>query len=298
MKLSEQQIIKELIDEHQTVEQILQRYKITKQGFYKRLRNLIKKGYIKRRGNNNYFKGKKMLEPTGSEKSHPFIKCQNIRLHGQRLRIGFFHAKNKYYKLLALLKTFKHNGFSVRLHKKCIQVFMNKSFIGVDPLDAKGKSLKFILDLIPLLEETYGVTLIKKGKHLIKVYQEEYAEQNNELARESEKKGEKIVLRDEKDGRIWLKADKSFNLHELETSHPKHAYKDMEEVIQPFMRTLRENPQILNILVDSTKTLTENMNSFVISVNKLIDAQAEKLKPNNENMTAQYENLEKPYYVG
>jgi len=280
MKLSDTNIIKELIDERQTPKDITQRYKISKQAFYKRLRNMIKKGYLKKEGNSTYFKGKKLVEPTGSEKS-VYLKSKSvkskllfpIRLHGQKLRIGFFHATEKYYKLLALLKTFKHKDFSVRLHKKCIQVFIDKSFIGVDPLDCKGKSLKFVLDLVPFLEKEYGVTLIKKGKHFIRVYQEEYAEQNNELAKESEVKKEKISIRDEKDGRIWLKVDKSFNLNELETCHPKKAYEDMEEVIQPFMKLLRQNPKILNTLSELSMNMFQLMNSLLPAVSSLVDSQ-------------------------
>jgi hypothetical protein len=62
----------------------------------------------------------------------------------------------------------------------------------------------------------------------------EFAETNNELARDYNDRKDKLMVRGTEDNKVWLIVDNSFNLHEMETTHSKFSMDDAIKVTDHF----------------------------------------------------------------
>ena len=80
------------------------------------------------------------------------------------------------------------------------------------------------------------------------------------MAKLYKKEGNKLYISDEL-GDIWLIADYSFNVNELETIHPKRADEDMEGV-HNFMNDLRKNPTTFSEVLEVTNGIQQNQLVF------------------------------------
>jgi hypothetical protein len=99
-----------------------------------------------------------------------------------------------------------------------------------------------------------SIVILKPGFSNINLVNCHIAQVGNELAKEVNKEQIKVYTLD--DGKLWLVIDNSFNLHELETLHPKTALPDMRDIVAPYFNDMRQNP---HYLPSSTKAYIDGL---------------------------------------
>ncbi len=231
-KLSKEQeeVLYLLTKEFLTTKQVALRRKTTLQATYKTINKIKQKGYLK-------------SIPKGVENYQPTFKppTNQIRLHGQELNIKLLFKDEKYKLLLNKTNLLYIDGNPIRLYTNSIEVYITKSFYADNANKATSKSMQYITRLLNKVENDLKVIIVKPRHQNIKLVNQHYAEINNELAEEMEKKGQKIRVYTNDDGKLWFTIDNSFNFHEAETQHPKTAKQDMQDTVQPFFNDLRDN---------------------------------------------------------
>lgn len=106
------------------------------------------------------------------------------------------------------------NGRKVWLGKKSITIFESKSFYGKHAIESRKYAVFELKSILDSLQSKLGINL---GKYLFKPVREHYGIIKNELARQCNNRGEKIIVRDDLDGG-WLWIDDSEGMEgELET---------------------------------------------------------------------------------
>lgn len=202
----------------------------------------------------------KQLPSEGGAKDE---KCK--RLHGQQLHVYLLDIQDRY--LSRIGSVTKIEGNTITANRNVIQIGSNTSFYDDDPYQAWQKSLDYFYRIFSIIENDYGVTIVKDRKANIRfVKAGEYGEIGNELALQCHKEGDKIRVSGD-DGKTWFLIDNSFNLLEAETNHPEEAQRDMAEVVAPFFNDLRRHPVTMTELVN----LIENqarINKEAAEINK------------------------------
>jgi len=246
----EQEILHYLSNEFLTVKQIAIRRQCSTSNIYKIIRKLKKKG---------------LLNPTNQmvHKIQPTLskKLNQIRLHGQEFNIKILYKDQRYKKLLKKSNLINIDGNTIRLYSNSIEVYSGMSFYADDPQKATSNSFKYWNKLFTRLEHQLKIIIVKPRYQNIRLVNSHYAEINNELSEECERKGYKLRIYTKDDGKLWFVIDNSFNLHEAETLHPKTAKKDMEK-IQPYFNDLRDDSHYLpsevkRILLPTLKLVQE-----------------------------------------
>jgi len=241
-RLSKEQadIKRMLVNEFMTPKQIAIRRGTTIQATYKTIRKLKEKGEI-----NKIFRGVEKNRPT----SKPPLNTKNdlrgnsIRLHGQEFNIRILHKSKTYETTKNKTNLIYIDDNTIKLNNKTIEIYSGHSFFSDSVHKATSKSLMYWNRLFTKIENELDIILIKNRVENIRLVNNHYSEINNELAKETEIKGDKIRIYANEDGKLWFSIDNSFNLHEMETLHPKTAQEDMEN-IKPFFNDLRENEKI------------------------------------------------------
>jgi hypothetical protein len=106
------------------------------------------------------------------------------------------------------------NKKKVWLGKETIVIYETKSFYGKNAIQSRKYAVFELLSTLERLSKELGIHI---GKPYFKPTREHYGMIKNELARQCNKKGEKIIVRDDLDGE-WLWIDDSEGmLGELET---------------------------------------------------------------------------------
>jgi len=244
---AEQEILHLLSEEFLSIKQIAIRRQTSDKAVYKVLSKLKKKGAI-----NSAFREVENFRSTIQPSNH------SIRLHGQEFNIKILYKDERYKKMAEKSNTVNIDGNTIRLYKNSIEVYSGHSFYADDAQKATAKSFKYWNRLFTRLEHDFKVILIKSRSQNVKLVNQHYAEINNELAEECEKKVYKIRTYGTKDAKLWFTIDNSFNLHEAETQHPQRAKQDMEDVVKPFFNDLRDKQpplpsEIWKILAEVTK---------------------------------------------
>ena len=142
------------------------------------------------------------------------------------------------------------------------------SFFGRSAKNSRKEAIHYFYTLIRSLEGHLHANFKIRGKYLFKIPKRHYALIKNELAGYYLKEGKKLELRTE-EGELFGLIDNSHNLKELELVHPKTAERDTDEVVNPFMNTLRRNPLILNEIEDRIKKLSTNQMNFTLLMEQL-----------------------------
>ena len=105
-------------------------------------------------------------------------------------------------------------GKKIWLGKETIVIYETKSFYGKNAIQSRKYAVFELLSTLDKLSKELGISI---GKPYFKPTREHYGMIKNELARQCNKKGEKIIIRDDLDGE-WLWIDDSEGmLGELET---------------------------------------------------------------------------------
>ncbi len=246
-----------LTKEYLTPKQIAIRRQRSRQATNKTIRILKEKGII-----NQQLKKVSKNQPTR------FPKPQKIRLHGEEFNIKILFKDKKYKELSKKANIIDFDGNTVRLYRDSIEVYSGKSFYGDTPTKADLLGNEYWSKLFYKLEYHLKIIFMKTKYFNIKRVNAHYSEINNELSEEMYKKGDKLRIYDNIDGKLWFTIDNSFNLHEAETQHPSTAKEDMQDTIQPFFNDLRDkNPPktseiwaILSTLVKHDEEIAAGLN--------------------------------------
>lgn len=256
-----------LCNNSMTVRQAQNKLKISKVAIYKRINKLIKLGIIKKVGM-VYFR-------VNSERVEGFTAINHkIRLHAQHFVITPIKLSKEYEELRKGNKIGQIDNHIVRINKDTIEIYSNASFYGDTPDEAHLESLKYWLVFISRLEHILKVTILKNRQHNIKIVREEYAETNNELAIDHNKKGERLVIYAEEDNKQAFLIDNSHNLNEFEGVHPQTSKYDTTRVQTAFNDYRR-----------GELTPTELRQQTQDQINKILEIC--DINANNQNITTQ-----------
>lgn len=246
----QREILTMLTKDFETPKRIALRRKTSHAAVYKIIRKLRKKGHLTRgfiRGLKNYDRGN---PPKG------LLPMENlIRLHGQQFKIRILESSDYYKNLLKHKSLIFSDGNPVNLFKESIIVSCNelRDFREKTPDLCVSYASAYWNRIFFQLQDRLRITIIKGQNTHIKQFNGHFSELDNELSQDCNQKKASIKIRGEGDNLVWLIADKSWNINELETVHPKEAQADMQEAVQPFFNSLRTSkgytPQlVLNLL--------------------------------------------------
>lgn len=256
---SEREVLHLLTNEYLTIKQAAVKKKCSTQNIYKIARNLNKKGVLNRVYN-------KVAKSEGS--LQPMQPKHQIRLHGQQFRINILYKDHNYKKIKEKSNILEIDGNTIRLNRDSVEIYSNTSFFADDPQKATARSMEYWTKLIRRLENDLHLVLLKPRSQNIKIAKAgEYAEINNELAKECHKKAEKIRIYTNEDGKLWFMIDNSFNLHEMETVHPETSKQDMENVLKFFNDLRDHNVPTMSEIMLIMKNLSQ-MHEELININK------------------------------
>jgi hypothetical protein len=160
-----------------------------------------------------------------------------FRLHGQRFYIEILDTTEAFLKKINKIgKAIEYiDGNYVTYNEKYVQILGKKDFWAETPLEAEEESLEYWTRFILRLEQKLKVILLKNGYENIRYSKSgEFAETNNELARDYNNRKDKLMVRGTKDNKVWLVIDNSFNLNEIETTHSKFSMDDAIKVADHF----------------------------------------------------------------
>ncbi len=233
---TEREILHLLTNEFLTVKQTAIRRGTSVQSVYKIVKKIKQKGLMTR--------GFKEVE----KKDTTFKPFTNnyIRLHAQQFNIKILFKDERYKQTLAKSNTVNIDGNTIRLFADGLEVYSGQDFYAEDVQKATYKSIKYWNRLFVKLEHEFNILILKPRTQNIKlVHQGHYAETNNELAEEVEKKGIRINVYTTDSGKLWLTFDNSLNLSESETLNPSTAKQDMGDTVKPFFNDMRDNPHYL-----------------------------------------------------
>ena len=155
---------------------------------------------------------------------------------------------------------------------------MGKSYFADTAELAMNNALEDLFDLIREIEYRLKVKLKFTNGYKIRVSRQHYSLVKNALAKQYNKEGKKLYIRDETG--IWLIIDNSFQLDELETVHPKTSMED-NPIIRTFFNDLKQNPatisQINNALMKSIQ-MQDVYNKNIAKHLKVLDSMDKTLK--------------------
>ena len=206
----------DLLSDGKTPAQISKKLGISKQNVYYYTSVLKKRGIIKKLGY-GVWEVKKYTSNTLSKTSkkirgHAFI--WKVKLHKEYDWIKIL-AKYKIHYKLVRSKTPRIiiNNKKIWLGKKTIVIYEVNSFYGVNSIESKKYA---VISLIELLESIQNRLRVNLTPHTFSTSREHYGMIKNELARQYNRKGKKLHIRDNIEGE-WLWIDDSEALGELET---------------------------------------------------------------------------------
>lgn len=225
---TEKEILHLLHIECLTPSEIAKRRNVSKPAISKTLRRIKDKGFMN--------VGLKRLTH-GGVTSEPLTKDHPFRLHGQRFYIEILDKTEGFLKKIRQVgKGVEYiEGNYVTYNENFIQVLGKKDFWAENPTEAEAQSLEYWTKFILKLEQKFKVVLLKDGYENIRYTKSgEFAETNNELARDFNNRKDKLQVRGTEDNKVWLIVDNSFNLNEMETTHSKFSMDDAIKVSDHF----------------------------------------------------------------
>lgn len=211
----------------------------TKRGCSKRtvqwhLSNIRKKGFITKAGEGY---GENPYVPPCMP---PPVTTKNIRLHGEEFNIKLVRSSAIFERLSKKGVTLSIGGNTVRLFSSSLEVYSGRSFWGVDAQECDSVAVRYWSLFFARLEHEFNVLILKERKPNIRRVKAHYADVDNVLALDLDRKGERLRVKDSS-GREWLLVDGSWGFRELETVHSSSSKVDMQEVVSPFFNDLRDN---------------------------------------------------------
>lgn len=156
----------------------------------------------------------------------------------------------------------KKNAIKIELEGAIFHIFSKSivlyfpsdwNFFSSDAEECDSLATARAREVTEKLRKHIGIDFRISGDYNILATRSHKAWINNELAKQMQDRGEKIYVRYK--GKLWLMADKSFNLSELEFVDHKESTRDAKIVLEPFMNKIRVNPEILDKLEEENERL-------------------------------------------
>jgi len=220
-RLSNQQ--KEVYDlltkEFLTPKQISKRRGTTIRAVYKTIDKLRKKGCD--------LGGSKTIAETGGVHK-PELK--KLRLHNIQIPIKIISKKKGYENLLKRCNKLSISGCTIMLYEKMIDVYTGEDtwFMSGTVDGCYVKAVSYFRTVYNKIENRCEIE-IEKDQYLNKKWVRQHiAVVDDEIAKDCNKKKEKLKIYDREDGKERVLVDDSHSLNELEAVHPKKAKPDAE----------------------------------------------------------------------
>jgi len=253
-----------------TISQIAKLRKTSRTAIYKGISKLLEKGCIRKISRGSYEVTSKGLHSLNKSSSNL------IRLHNLAFKITILQKPINWelkrsrianIRLLAKDITFGNTKYQIHtfssLKVKTTSnsiIFYMPSFYGKNTDNCFEQALNFLWKAIPKTEALFNVILIKDRKANIEIISQHYAKLQDCLAKLYKTEGNKLYIKD-KDNNLWLIADYSFKVDELETIYNKTAKEDMDTV-KDFLNDLRKNPATMTQVLEAIKGVTSNQVIF------------------------------------
>jgi len=133
------------------------------------------------------------------------------------------------------------------------------SIFGRSAWETRQYCYNLSLELVKSFERKINANFRVNGKYQLRDAAGHYGELGNELAEKLHKDRNSLFIFGS-DGKEWLRFDFSWKQFiEGETTHPKKAMSDMDEVISPFFNRLRAEPEVLDHLGGDLQKITQIM---------------------------------------
>lgn len=264
VKNSEYEVLK-FLSQFLTIKEIAIQRKVSKTAVYKVIYRLEEKGYIRRIG--------KAIEITedGFHRLNSFIQSSNqLRLHSLAFKLSILYKpknwelqRNKIVSLRNLSKQIDLNNNSYEIHTfsnikiKTTNnsiIFYMPTFYGKTTDECFKEALDTLFKSIPKIESMFKIGLIKDRKANIEIISQHYAHLQDSLAKIYKTQDKKLFIYDEL-GNLWLIADYSFRIDELETIYNKTAKEDMDTIAN-FLNDLRKNPATITNVLEMIREVT------------------------------------------
>lgn len=251
------------------ISEIAKYRKVSRQAVYGTLSSAISKGWVSKIGYGVYD-----LTEKGTQTLHSLVGFRyKLRQHNIGIKISILQSPKNwdlkrnelrqlpYYNKSIKLKNNEQDMFTfgklqVRTTTKSLILKMPTIYAKENQWeDATLQVIGILEDIIPKLERTFKVKLVKDYKANMKIISQEYAIIQDALAKLYRHEGNRIYLTGD-DGKIWLITDFSFSEDETELIHPDKAADDLD-AIAPFMNDLRKNPTTLSEMRQDNKNVRE-----------------------------------------
>lgn len=199
--------------------QIAKQLKISKQKMSYYVGKLKKQGIIKKIGYGVWQVNQLNKEVKNHTSSNINKEVKNIRGHGLQWKVKHNYnwdniIKNplKIHKTTGV-KILKINNKKVWFGKKNIIIYSDDSYFGFNAIESKKYAVSDLLDTLKEIETKFNINL---QPYTFKATREHYALVKNELAKQYNKAGQKLLVKDNGEG--WLVIDDSLGQGgELET---------------------------------------------------------------------------------
>jgi hypothetical protein len=292
LSAEQEEIVKLLCDDYKTAKQIALLRGTTVQAVYKTIKILIKKSVI----SGSLKHGFKNIGMVMQENPQP---AKYYRLHGLQFDIQILDKSIRYEKLLKETTSIRIDNNTVVVYPEKIEVFSGqlKDFRGKDINECFEKAYSYYYDkLFNILENDLKIIIIKDRVQNIRLVRGHLAEVEGQMAKELSIEDNLIILR-RSDGKQFFIFDKSFNMKESETVHPKHFKEDAHIIYENHLKSWVENPKCLNnaelsIKIDEIIELQRQTQIQLTDVVRLKKADMQSNTPQTET------SKDKPFYVG
>ncbi|MBU0958136.1 MAG: MarR family transcriptional regulator [Nanoarchaeota archaeon] len=262
-----------------TITEIAKQRKTSRTAVYKQINKLLEKGYIRKLDKSFG------VTDLGNRGLHSFIGfTNNIRLHNLAIKIqlkqkprnwDLKRTKLAQIRIHSKQVNIKNNSYEIHPFSNVKIKTTTNSIIfylpatyGKNTDEAFKTALDILWKSIPKVEDMFNIFLIKDKSINLEIISNHYSKLQDSLAKLYRKQGDKLYITDEK-GKVWLIADFSFRVDELETIDTIKAKEDMD-VVKSFFNELRKEPvtttQILGMIRDVTANqvvFDRNMKSHI-----------------------------------
>src|SRR3990167_3410589 len=229
--------------------------KVSRKSVYKVLSSLIKKGWISYPKRSLY-----ELTDKGIEGLHSFVALRySLRQHNLHFKIRVLESTKNwelrrnelrllpYFNKTLKLKNneqdlFNYGRLGIKTTSKSVIIKM-PTIYSKDWESAIIQAISILEGIIPKIEKSFAIRLVKDYKANITIISQEYAKIQDAIAKLYRSEKNRLYLTGE-DGKIWLITDFSFSTDETEFIHPNKATDDVD-AIAPFFNDLRKNPTTL-----------------------------------------------------
>lgn len=226
------------------------------------------------------------------KRGHAFIiKFKIPKIPNWKRRTEYLDKKGIKYKPLNLFgggQQLIYKDKKVWLTSSSIVVFDKSSYFSDTAEHSKDRALIDHIGIIKHFEVLFNISLKINKSYVFKVSRQHFGKVKDILARYYISNKKRLLLKN--DNGYWLLIDASFkffeNMDELETIHKKTGVQDMDEVISPFMNSLKESKgytpgfvlHTLNDLIADRKYWAEHQKSHVASIQELATGVREQTK--------------------